>query len=599
MASSGNFCVWNRNYAAGGGTPDFGSITQGVKSTLGDAVFGTFGVDSGKWYWEWKLTGGGLDGGPGWANSEVNSAAELGYNSPASATGAQCIYVYASTGGGGTPKIVGDGPKSGSTGEDSDATGSVSNNVIFGLAADFDNNKWYYSIDGSFDDMRSGQNPATGSNPMCSATGGGGLVTITRTSGFFWTPAVGNWAASSTRESIANFGQDSTFLGTGTAGSGNADANGFGDFKYAVPSGFLAMCSANLPVNTSIDPNLTDTNHPVKLFGLLSYTGNAGANSVTGLGFKPDLVWGLNRSASQSKRVLDSSRGGNNYVYLDSSAAQTAGSQSGDTVEFLDDGIKWNNTNGNNDNTVTYVAACWRANGGTTASNTSGTITTTVQTDPPQSFSIVTYTGTGSNATIGHGLSAAPNCVWIKNLSQGDSWIVYNSGPLLGNSKFISVDLAISSASTGSSYMQNTSPTSTVVSLGTDHKVNASTEDYVAYCWRDTDGFQKFGTFKGNGDDDGNFVYTGFRPRFVIIAPLRFSGTPHWVTHNTAISLGNPSADVIDLDDTYAEYNAASRSIDILSNGFKVRTSDQAVNTTSGLAYFVWGDVPFKYGNAF
>ena len=395
-----------------------------------------------------------------------------------------------------------------------------------------------------------------------------------------------------------NCGQDSTFAGLTSAG-GNADDNGFGDFKYSPPSGYLAMCSANLPIESGLDPAQTDDDHPQKLFGQLSYTGNGGANTVNGLGFKPDLVWGISISSGQSKRVLDSSRGGNNYVYLDQNSAQVAGSASGDTVEFLDDGIKWNNTNGNNDNTVTYVAACWRANGGTTASNTSGTITTTVQTDPNQSFSIVTYSGTGTNATIGHGLSAAPDTIWWKNLSQNDSWAVYNSGDLLGNNKLTAVDVNLGSSLSGTAYMQATNPTSTVISIGDEHKVNASGENYVAYCWRNVDGFQKFGTFKGNANTNGAFVYLGFRPTFLINCSLRFGGTPHWESYNSVSNTLNPAIYYSTLDDGNQTYSATSRAIDFLSNGFKIRNSDVDSNSTSGQAFYCWGDVPFKYGNTF
>ena len=357
MAGNSTFCTWSVLGAQGGGVTDFGAITGGsCKSTLGDTVFGTIGVDSGKWYWEWKLTGGGLDGGPGWANSMVNSEAELGYNSPASATGAQCVYVYASTGGGGRPKIIGDGPKSGSTGENVTYSTSVSNNVVFGLAADFDNNKWYYSIDGSFTDMLSGQDPATGANPLCSATGGGGLVTITRTSGFFWTPAVGNWAASSTRESFANFGQDSTFGGTGTAG-GNADENGFGDFKYEVPSGFKALCSANLPTSSDIDPAETDDDIPIKQFGVVTYTGNGGANTISGLGFQPDFVWAKSRSGSQSHRLYDSSRGVSTYNMYFSDTTAIAQSGTDLLTTFGTDGFTYGTSGSNaNDSGKDYVA---------------------------------------------------------------------------------------------------------------------------------------------------------------------------------------------------------------------------------------------------
>ena len=160
--------------------------------------------------------------------------------------------------------IISDAPKGASSGTDSDKTGTVVQNDIISLAADFDNDKWYFGINGSYTAIRSGQNPSTGSNPMCSASGGGGLVTISRTANLIWYPAFGNWAAS-TRNVKVNFGQDSTFSASFSAG-GNSDENGFGDFKYAVPTGFKAMCSANLPISADIDPAQTDTDFPQKLF---------------------------------------------------------------------------------------------------------------------------------------------------------------------------------------------------------------------------------------------------------------------------------------------------------------------------------------------
>ena len=149
--------------------------------------------------------------------------------------------------------------------------------------------------------------------------------------------------------------------------------------------------------------------------------------------------------------------------------------------------------------------------------------------------------------------------------------------------------------------MQATDPTSTVISIGNEHKLNASGENYVAYCWRNTEGFQKFGTFKGNANNDGAFVYLGFRPQVVLLAPLRFSGTPHWAFHNTVSNSGiNPSSDIIDLDDTYAEYSSTGRRLDMLSNGFKLRTSNSTFNGTSGHYIFIaYADVPFKYNNGY
>jgi len=264
MASSGNFCTWNPLGAHGGGTTDFGTLSGGnLLCTLGDTVFGNFGVTSGKWYWEWCMTGSAWDGGPGWANQQVNTQAELGYNSPSSATGAQMVYMYCSSSSTNW-HIISDAPKGASSGTTVDYSTAISQDDIIGICADFDNDKWYMSINGSFTNMRSSQDPATGTNPLCSKSGEGGTVTIARTAGYVWYPAIGNWAAAS-RPSTVNFGQDSTFGGEITAG-GNADGNGFGDFKYAPPTGFLALCTGNLSVSDDIDPAQTDNDYPGKQF---------------------------------------------------------------------------------------------------------------------------------------------------------------------------------------------------------------------------------------------------------------------------------------------------------------------------------------------
>ena len=617
MAGNSTFCTWNVLAAQGGGVSDFGAIAGGgCKSTLGDTVFGTIGVNSGKWYWEWKLTGGGLDGGPGWANSQVNSAAELGYNSPASPSDAQCVYVYASTGGGGRPKIIGDGPKSASTGENVTYSTSVSNNVVFGLAADFDNNKWYYSIDGSFTDMLSGQNPATGANPLCSATGGGGLVTITRKESYFWTPAVGNWAASSTRESIANFGQDSTFGGTGTAGSGNADENGFGDFKYAVPTGFLALCSANLPVSTNIDPNLTDDDHPQKQFGVLKWTGDGTTGrALTGLGFQPDFIWFKARSSAFSNRLYDTSRGisstGGKRLFSNTNGAESDISTGQDISAVGTDGITLgassnlytNDTNG----TALHVAWCWRANGGTTSTNTDGDITSTVQANQAAGFSIMQWTGNGNqNQTIGHGLGGVPDVWIVKNRDATASWRVIlstTSGAAFeyrsGSAHRVNLD---NTDAANDMYRTegNFEPTSTTVHTPNNGNSSAffttSTNKFVGYCWRSIPGYSAFGKYEGNGNADGPFVYTGFKPRLVITKGL---GTSGWNLRDSERSPENVVNEVLQADTSSAEMTS-NYDVLFLSNGFKILATAGDSNTDgSDYVYLAWADIPFKYNNAF
>ena len=594
MASSGNFCTINPIGAQGGGTTSSSALSSGntAATIQTDTLFGNFGVTSGKWYWEWALTGSSTSGmAVGWANQQVNPLAELGYNSPSSATGAQIVYMYLSPSSG-AKDIISDAPKSASSGTDSDSTGSVAQNDIISLAADFDNDKWYFAINGSYTAMRSGQNPSDGSNPMCSASGGGGLVTIARTAGYIWFPAMGNWAAG-TRDIKVNFGQDSTFSGSFSAG-GNADENGFGDFKYSVPTGFLAMCSANLPVSDDIDPAQTDTNYPGKQFNPVLYTGNGSdGHAITGVGFQPDLVWLKKRSASASHQLYDSSRGTGKLLSSDNTDAEATYS----TVlqSFDSDGFTLGTSAAINGSSATMVGWCWRANGGTTASNSDGSITSTVQANTAGGFSIILYTGTGSNATIGHGLSAAPDFMLFKRRSgPAQNWKVYHTS--IGATKVLTLN-DDRAPETDSTMFQNTEPTNSVASIGTQSNVNTSGLDYVCYAWHNVEGFQRFGSYAGNGNADGTFVYTGFRPRMLFTK--KTTGVGGWRTRDTARDTYNPSDTILWWDLSQQEYSNSNYRIDILSNGFKLRTSSSDFNSTGTWLYGAWGDVPFKYNNTF
>ena len=418
-------------------------------------------------------------------------------------------------------------------------------------------------------------------------------------------PYLGSGGGSTTASGYFNFGQDSTFGGNVSAG-GNADSNGHGDFTFSVPSNYVSLSSANIPVSSDVDPAQTNNDIPSKQFGAETFTGNGGTQTIQlGDGFQPDLVITKNTGSSNSWIVLDSSRGYNKTLKLEEPDAESTNAYVGYGIEsdfFASTGIKANDggSPGFNNSTANYIVYGWRANGGTTSTNTSGTITTTVQANTAAGFSIVTYTGTGTNATIGHGLSQAPDTVWIKNRDQNDSWFVYLNAAGLGNNKFVSLDANVGSSFSGTSYFQATSPSSTVITLGTDHKLNASTEKYVAYCWHNVEGYSKFGQFTGNGDTDGPYVYTGFRPRFYMYISLRFSGSPHWEILDTARSVNNPARKVLQADANSAEYTSATRDVDFMSSGIKVRASDSYdANNSNGMAYWIWGDVPFKYNNAF
>jgi hypothetical protein len=230
-----------------------------------------------------------------------------------------------------------------------------------------------------------------------------------------------------------------------------------------------------------------------------------------------------------------------------------------------------------------------------TSSNTNGSITSTVQANTKGGFSIMTYTGTGSNATIGHGLSAKPDFILTKRRSSEQTWGVYHSA--LGATKYLALN-SNAAAGTDSAFWNDTEPTTSVISLGTEGRVNANSQTYVAYAWHNVDGYSKFGLYEGNADNDGPFVYTGFRPRMLWIKEA--DSADDWVVYDTARDPFNRgSSRVVRFESNVVEFDGATRAIDILSNGFKIRTSNNTINQSSTFVWGCWGDVPFKYNNTF
>ena len=398
-----------------------------------------------------------------------------------------------------------------------------------------------------------------------------------------------------------NAGQDSTFGGALSAG-GNADGNGFGDFKYSPPSGFNALCSANLPVDSNIDPagDDGDTQNPTKHFGVLTWDGDGGTLAITGLGFQPDLVWGFARSGGQSKRMVDSSRGGNSRMYSD---ANTAEDTSQTTVAFDSDGITAYGGYFNNDSGKTSGAWCWKANGGTTSTNTSGTITSTVQANTIAGFSIITYSGNGtSGATVGHGLGAVPAMTMIKQRNATNAWNVWHQGNNSGDVDSFG-ELTGSAAwyqNQGSNGPYTSAPTSTALTLTAYGQVNSGTGTYVGYIWSEIEGYSKFGLYKGNGDADGPVIYTGFRPRLIFFKNI--SGTSGWTVVDTNVYPNNTAngPERVEWNSSSASVtgSSAARNMDILANGVKIRSSNSNINTSDSTYVFgAWADVPFKYNN--
>ena len=410
--------------------------------------------------------------------------------------------------------------------------------------------------------------------------------------------SVGGWRAGGiqaagsggTRVFVANYGQDSSFAGNKTA-QGNTDENGLGDFYYAVPSGFLAVCSANLPEPT-VGPN--SATQADDHFNTVLYTGDGSGQSITGVGFQPDWTWIKSRSHASSHVLTDSSRGVYKSLFTDTSGAEQT--LSGGVTAFGTDGFTLGSEGTVNTSSRTYVGWNWKANGGTTSSNTNGSITSTVQANTNAGFSIVTYTGTGSNATVGHGLSTAPDVVLVKGRSNDTRFWTY-WGTQFVNTSYVYLNTNDDEDTGGATITNSTYPSSTVFSIGTSVFVNGSSETYVAYCFHEVDGYSKFANFTGNGNADGTFVYTGFRPAWVLIKNI--DRDADWRLHDIARQPTNDEGGHILLPNSSSSEVTNEYDIDFLSNGFKLRSGDVYENGSGELLiYLAFAEQPFKYANA-
>ena len=321
------------------------------------------------------------------------------------------------------------------------------------------------------------------------------------------------------------------------------------------------------------------------------YTGDGSTQAVTGVGFQPDLVWIKDRGETHSHRLFDAVRG--TTKYLASNNPDAEGTDANSLTTFGVDGFTVGTSNEVNKNTNTYASWNFKANGAG-SSNSDGSITSTVSTDSDTGISIVKYTGAGTTSTVGHGLGVAPEMIWVKRLDSSNGWIVWNDF-LQGNNRYLVLNTTAAQA-TNSTFFQETPPTSSLFYVGNDDGVNGNTLDYIAYCFASKKGFQKVGTFNGNGDADGTFVYTGFKPRFVIVkviwatAGLDFAN--HWFMFDSQLNGYNGDNEYLKCDTDEAISSSTNR-IDILSNGFKCRTTNDSVNSSSGAyTYYAIAEEP-------
>ena len=390
-----------------------------------------------------------------------------------------------------------------------------------------------------------------------------------------------------------NWGQDSTFGGSETATT-NADDNGIGEFHHAPPSGYLALCSANLPEPT-IGPN--SGTQADDHFDTLLHTADGSAGAFTGADFQPDWIWAKNRTNAYSHELWDSSRGVNSDLQSDNANAEIT--DTGRLVSFDSGGFSYGTSSNLYVNNTASVAWLWKANGGTataTISESGNNPAAVVQANPTAGFSIITYTGTGDTGTIAHGLGAVPTWILIKNRDQADSWAVYHGGNTSAPATdYLKLDTNAVTAD-GVGWWDDTAPTSSVFTVHDQHMVNADGEKYVAYVFADVEGYSKFGSYISNANVDGTFIYLGFRPKFVIVK--RTNATYSWMMYDDKRDTSNVMNTTFFADLNNAE--SASDNIDFVSNGIKLRTTGNSFNGGAGslFVYMAWAEVPFKYANA-
>lgn len=525
-------------------------------------VRGTVGASSGKWYYEVATTDASR-WGAGWGTTEFINGNTY------SSTAADSILAYSSD-----PLTVIDFLTSRSINGSPAFTASD----ILQVAIDIDAGKFWLGINNTWvnDSGGTSGDPANGSNELETFTAG-----TTMYPSFI-----------SNRSNLTvNFGQDSSFAGNKTA-QGNTDANGIGDFYYEPPSGFLALCTANLP-DPAIDPARDDV--PADYFNTVLYTGNGTGQSITGVGFQPDWVWIKSRSDVDNNIVQDAIRGATRQLFTNLTDAET--NYTNGVTSFDSDGFTVATSNWSNENGQTRVAWNWKADG-SGVSNTDGSITSTVSVNTDAGFSIVAYTGTGVAATVGHGLSSAPDMYIVKNRDESTNadWAIWHKDFSNGGDGYLYLN-GNNAEQSGTFFWNSTVPSSTVISLGNQNRTNDSSNNYIAYCFHSVEGYSKFGGYTGNGDADGPFVYTGFRPAFVMIK--RTNTAAEWYVYDNKRSDFNLTDKVLRPNASDAEAVSGNNPIDIVSNGFKLRGSGGTSNGSGDTyIYMAFAEMPFKYSNA-
>jgi len=551
-ATAANYSVMNPVAMTSNVSATNGNLTTSFTGLNNAAIYGTFMLPtSGKWYFEDTITtvntASSQDAGFGIVDATTtlsNISAQTFSNG----------VIYRNRGDSDSRIVVNGSSVVSGSGY------SWSSGDIVQIAYDADSGKVWVGRNNSWFDTSGGTtgNPSSGTNQIGTLTTTINMLPVARA---YSNTLVMNW----------NFGQR--------------------PFAYTPPTGFNRLNTFNLPTPTI---GATTSTQAGKYFNTVLYTGNGGSQSVTGVGFKPDLTWVKVRSSTQNHSFNDAVRGAGYYLVPNATAAERL---QGEFDSFDTDGfsLTYDGAEGDyNGSGKTYVAWNWRASNATAVTNTAGSITSTVSANTSAGFSIVTYTGTGSNATVGHGLGVAPSMVIVKRRNGGsDNWQGYHIS--LGKDYTIKLNTTQAQENL-SDYWGTGGVTSTVFGInGSYSGINANGGTYVAYCFAQVAGYSAFGSYIGNGSSDGPFIYTGFRPRFVMCK--RTNTTGDWVINDTSRNPSNVMnlwlyPNVSDADTTFTF-------CDFVSNGFKLRAGPTALNNNGdSYIYMAFAESPFKYANA-
>jgi hypothetical protein len=334
----------------------------------------------------------------------------------------------------------------------------------------------------------------------------------------------------------------------------------------------------------------TTIKKPSDYFNTKLYTGTGATQSITGVGFQPDWVWIKQRDTIRFHYIFDSIRGATKKLHSNSTDAESTLSTT--LTSFDSDGYTVETDAGVNQSSGTYASWNWLASN-TTASNTDGSIASTVSVNTTSGFSIVSYTGNGTGgATVGHGLGIVPKWYFVKRRDSGTSnWHVYHAS----NAPTEDIRLNLAEAVFTTNIWNDTAPTSSVFSLGSSVDVNASGGTYIAYCFSEVKGFSKFGSYTGNGNADGTFTYLGFKPAFVIIKQTNAAGENWFICDNKRAGYNAENNRLMPNLTTAEQLDSP---IDILSNGFKARETGAKVNASgSTYIYMAFAEEPLVGDN--